>query len=258
MQGLHEVPGFDGAVEPIPAKPRALWCWLRGEDRGELLHRGRHLSEEIADAFALDSVTDAFRHREGRDLTGYEDGTENPRDAAAADAAIVINRGPGLDGSSFVAVQNGSTTWVASNASPDEQDAIIGRRREDNVELADAPSSSHVKRTAQESFDPTAFLLRRSMPWIDGKASGLMFVAFGRSLFRLRGKAAPDDWTRRRHQRCTVPLLAPHQHQLLLVPAGLRGPARPAGTWPLKVEHQSSPSRPNQRSRRPKKNHPNF
>jgi porphyrinogen peroxidase len=39
-----------------------------------------------------------------------------------------------------------------------------------------------VKRTAQESFTPEAFVLRRSMPWADGTRAGLMFVAFGRTL----------------------------------------------------------------------------
>ena len=62
-----------------------------------------------------------------------------------------------------------------------EQDASIGRRRDDNEELEDAPPSAHVKRTAQESFDPEAFVLRRSMPWAEGVRAGLVFVAFGRS-----------------------------------------------------------------------------
>ncbi|HPO21154.1 MAG TPA: Dyp-type peroxidase, partial [Rubrivivax sp.] len=62
-----------------------------------------------------------------------------------------------------------------------QQDDAIGRRRSDNAELDDAPASAHVKRTAQESFEPEAFLLRRSMPWCDGLRSGLMFVAFGKS-----------------------------------------------------------------------------
>jgi putative iron-dependent peroxidase len=38
-----------------------------------------------------------------------------------------------------------------------------------------------VKRTAQESFEPEAFILRRSMPWADDTGAGLVFVAFGRS-----------------------------------------------------------------------------
>jgi len=33
----------------------------------------------------------------------------------------------------------------------------VGRRRNDNEELDDAPESAHVKRTAQESFGPEAF-----------------------------------------------------------------------------------------------------
>ena len=64
---------------------------------------------------------------------------------------------------------------------PGEQDATIGRRRSDNEEIDDAPPSAHVKRTAQESFDPEAFVVRRSMPWADGSRVGLVFVAFGRS-----------------------------------------------------------------------------
>jgi len=62
-----------------------------------------------------------------------------------------------------------------------EQDATFGRRREDNEEMDDAPPSAHVKRTAQESFDPEAFVLRRSMPWAEGARAGLVFVAFGRA-----------------------------------------------------------------------------
>ena len=68
------------------------------------------------------------------------------------------------------------------NMSQTDQDHTIGRRRSDNEEIDDAPESAHVKRTAQESFDPEAFLLRRSMPWSGPNAEGLVFVAFGHSL----------------------------------------------------------------------------
>ena len=64
----------------------------------------------------------------------------------------------------------------------EEQDNIMGRRKSDNEELDDAPESAHVKRTAQESFTPEAFIVRRSMPWTENGKSGLMFVAFGRTL----------------------------------------------------------------------------
>jgi putative iron-dependent peroxidase len=62
-----------------------------------------------------------------------------------------------------------------------ERDDVIGRRQSDDVELEDAPQSAHVKRTAQEDYDPPAFLVRRSMPWADAEGEGLLFIAFGKS-----------------------------------------------------------------------------
>ena len=79
----------------------ALWLWLRGE----LLHRGREIEKALSPAFGLDRVIDAFRYARGRDLSGNEDGTESPAREAAIAAAIVQGQGTGLDGGSFVAVQ---------------------------------------------------------------------------------------------------------------------------------------------------------
>jgi putative iron-dependent peroxidase len=182
------VPGlrsFAGAVGPgleLPATPAALWCWLRGDDRGDLLHLTRSLQAGVADAFALEQVVEAFRHGSGRDLSGYEDGTENPTGEAALRAAFVGGQGAGLDGGSFVAVQQWLHDFGRLEAmSPQQRDDVIGRRLGDNQELEHAPESAHVKRTAQESFTPEAFMLRRSMPWAEGPRAGLVFVAFGHS-----------------------------------------------------------------------------
>jgi putative iron-dependent peroxidase len=77
------------------------------------------------------------------------------------------------------------------------QDCLIGRERVSNDELADAPAYAHVKRTAQESFDPPSFVVRRSMPWSDETREGLVFVAFGANLDaferQLRRMAGLDD-----------------------------------------------------------------
>jgi putative iron-dependent peroxidase len=169
IAGLRELPPRAGAGFAVPSTPVALWCWLRGEDRGELVHRTRDLAAAVAPAFRLESVIEAFQHADSRDLTGYEDGTENPQDEAAVAAAVLQGAGSGLDGSSFAAVQQWQHDLDRFQAmSRAEQDATIGRRRDDNVEIADAPPSAHVKRTAQESFAPEAFVVRRSMPWAEG------------------------------------------------------------------------------------------
>jgi putative iron-dependent peroxidase len=183
VPGLHEFPPRTAAGIEVPSTPAALWVWLRGEDRGALLHRSRAIEATLAPAFRATRVIDAFQYGESRDLTGYEDGTENPRDAAAVEAAVASGIGPGYDGSSYVAVQQWEHDLARFEAmAGPERDAMMGRRLEDNEEIDDAPPAAHVKRTAQESFDPAAFVVRRSMPWAEGARAGLVFVAFGRSM----------------------------------------------------------------------------
>lgn len=180
IQGMRDFPPHVGAGIDIPSTPFSLWCWLRGEDRGDLVHRSRSLRHALAQAFHLEQVIDAFKHGQSRDLSGYEDGTENPEGDEAIEAAIVSGMGPGLDGSSFVAVQQWVHNLDRFQAMPQaERDNVIGRRVSDNKEMDDAPVSAHVKRATQESFEPEAFMLRRSMPWASETREGLVFVAFG-------------------------------------------------------------------------------
>jgi len=182
IAGLRTFPPHVGPGLEAPATHGALWCWLRGADRGELIHRARGIERIVSPVFRLEKTIDAFRYGSGLDLTGYEDGTENPKGEDAVAAAIVESRNRPLAGSSFVAVQQ----WVHSlnrfeAMTAEEQDFTIGRHKSDNEEIGDAPPSAHIKRTAQESFEPAAFVLRRSMPWADETREGLVFVAFGKS-----------------------------------------------------------------------------
>lgn len=182
VPGLRTLQAQTGPGIEIPSTPAALWCWLRGNDRGEIFHRSRQIESMLAPGFALDDVIDSFQYDQNRDLSGYEDGTENPEGDEAIQAAIVKEQGPGLDGGSFVAVQQWLHDFEMFNTmTTEEQDNAIGRHISDNEEFDEAPNSAHVKRAAQESFEPEAFILRRSMPWTEGMAAGLVFVAFGKS-----------------------------------------------------------------------------
>ena len=193
IDGLRPFPALSGPGCHVPSTQADLWVWLRGTDRGDIAHSARALANVLRPAFRCDRNVDGFKYRGGLDLSGYEDGTENPEGDDAVEAAI--DQG---SGASFVAVQQ----WVHDlnhfeTLPQDERDNIIGRRQSDNEELDDAPVSAHVKRTAQESFDPEAFVVRRSMPWADAGGEGLMFVAFGKSLdafeAQLRRMTGQDD-----------------------------------------------------------------
>jgi putative iron-dependent peroxidase len=183
IAGLRTFAAMSGPACSVPSTQQALCFLLRGPDRGAVFDLTQDIRELVADAFLLVDSVDTFKYREGRDLTRFEDGTENPKGKLARKAAIV-GEGP-LEGSSFVAVQR----WVHDlgrfrKFEEARREELIGRRAESNEEIEDAPESAHVKRTAQESFDPEAFMVRRSMPWATAEQEGLEFVAFVESLDR--------------------------------------------------------------------------
>jgi putative iron-dependent peroxidase len=182
IPGVREFPCHVEAGFEVSSTPAALWCWLRGTDRGERVHRTRNLEAVVADTFALTSIINGFQHGEGRDRTGQEDGTESPRDASAVAAAVVPRQVPWLAGSSCVVVQRWVLDFRRFEAMTGAgQDGSIGRRLADHTEIADAPPSAHVQRVVQESFDPEAFFLRRSMPWVERDRAGLVCVPLGPS-----------------------------------------------------------------------------
>lgn len=182
VPGLHGFTVLSGPGCTSPATQQALWFLLSSSDRSQVFNITETLQALLAEAFVLDNAQDTFIYAGGRDLTGYEDGTENPKGDDAEVAALATGEA-GLQGSSFVAVQRWQHDLARFNAHPPEvRNAMIGRDKESNDELEDAPETAHVKRTAQEDYEPPAFMLRRSMPWIAGKDKGLEFIAFGHSL----------------------------------------------------------------------------
>jgi len=166
LPGLRAFPELPAARPAIPVTQHALWLWLRGGEPGDLLLQGHAVEALAAPAFTRVQAIDSFRHRDSRDLTGYEDGTENPKDEAAVEAAIAQGLGAGIDGSSFAAVQQWLHDFPTFDAMPrSEQDNCFGRRR--------------------------------SMPWVAGADAGLVFLAFGKSFdayeAQLRRMTGHDD-----------------------------------------------------------------
>ncbi len=190
--GLRPFPALPGVGVAVPSTQGALWLMLHGADRGVVADAAERARVALGDAYRVADDVELFKYQEGRDLSGYVDGTENPKDDAAVEAAIAA------DGSSFVAVQRWvhDLGWLSRQPAAD-RDNMVGRRSSDNEEMGDAPEYAHVKRSAQESYDPPAFMVRRSMPYINRREKGLLFIAYGESLDRyervLRRMAGLED-----------------------------------------------------------------
>jgi putative iron-dependent peroxidase len=182
VPGLRSFPAMSAPGCAVPSTQQPLWILVTAADQSGVFDIFKKVEALTAEAFVLADSMPTFIHAGRRDLTGYEDGTENPKGKAAV-AAAVVAEGRGLAGSSFVAVQRWEHDLDHFNGHSERvRDAMMGRRRRGNAELPRAPATAHVKRSTQEDFDPPAFMMRRSMPWATVWGQGLEFIAYGRSL----------------------------------------------------------------------------
>ncbi|OTA17738.1 formate acetyltransferase [Xenorhabdus beddingii] len=124
--------------------------------------------------------THGFRWIEERDLSGFIDGTENPKGSECAEVALIQE---GRDqGGSYVVVQryeHNLNKW--HRFSDEEQEKMIGRTKKDSIELEEhvRNQTSHVSRVVIEENGEELAILRRSLPY--GTASGkqgLFFIAY--------------------------------------------------------------------------------
>lgn len=181
--GMKAYQSLNDALSPILQYDLVLW--LRSDDRGSLYHLWRQCDQVLKDAFSCAHVVNAYTYQNKYDLSGFEDGTENPEGDDVDTVAIVASEQKGLEGASYWALQQWQHdfTWL-DKASQAQKESCVGRSLDDNREFEDNPPHAHVKRTAQESFSPEANMWRRSMPWNDLQAnSGLMFSCFATSFY---------------------------------------------------------------------------
>jgi porphyrinogen peroxidase len=194
--GLRAMGPIGNGRRAFPATQGDLWMLVPGASAGAAYARSAALSAALPPQLALLEANSMFRFRDGRDLTGFRDGTENPQGEDALRAALL--REPGCEGGSFALVQRYVHRQAAfAQLDASQQSLVFGRDRDTDVELEDAPASAHVKRAAQESFEPPTYLWRRAMPWGTPLRHGSQFIAFMADLDAaermLRRMAGLDD-----------------------------------------------------------------
>ena len=179
------IKGLDGHV--APATQRDLFLWLHGNRRDELFACALQWRDALTGCATLAAQAHGFRFRDSRDLTGFVDGSANPRGEARYPVAL-IDAGP-CAGGSFVFAQRWVHDLAGFNALPvAEQERVIGRTKADSVELeGDAmPADSHVSRTDIKRDGAALKLYRRSSPVGGIEDAGLYFLAFSAEVERYR------------------------------------------------------------------------
>jgi len=170
----------------LPGTQNDILFWIHS------LHHDNNFDQALVIQRCLRPVAElvlelpGFKYHDSRDLTGFVDGSANPRGDDARLAAL-IPAGETGEGGSFVLTQQ----WVHdlekfNQLSQTEQEHVIGRTKPDSVEFAedDMPSDSHVSRTDVKLDDKALKIYRRSTPYGSVTQHGLYFIAFSCELMR--------------------------------------------------------------------------
>lgn len=139
--------------------------------------------ELLSGSVELIEQTKCFRFLDGRDLTGFVDGTENPQGFKRREVALVQDeQDSDFAGGSYLHVQRYHHNMALWNNLPlKEQEDTIGRTKRDNIEYAseDKPMTAHVKVVNLKDDEGKSMeILRQSMPYGDVKEQGLLFVSY--------------------------------------------------------------------------------
>jgi putative iron-dependent peroxidase len=195
---------FEGIAGPpgrtAPASQHDVWIWISAASPDETWERARAATLTIADAAELRAEQQGFTYRGGRDVTGFIDGTANPKGRRAAEVALVPSGSPGEGGSHVLAMRWRHDLSRFQKLPIEDQERVFGRTKADSVELspAEKPAEAHIARV--EVADPSGEeleIFRRSVPWGSAEEQGLYFVAFSSDsgryatmLARMFGKAS--------------------------------------------------------------------
>jgi putative iron-dependent peroxidase len=178
LQGFREILGTEG--RGAPATQHDAWMWISGSTPDITFDHARAATRAVADVASLAAEQPGFTYHEGRDETGFVDGTANPPVRRAAEVALVPPGEPGQGGSHVLAMR-----WVhdldAFHRLPTrEQERVIGRTKPDSVELSQAEGSptGHISRVQIEAEGEELEIFRRSVPFGTVDEHGLYFVAF--------------------------------------------------------------------------------
>ena len=183
---LHGFREFHGGSRHAVSTPGDILFHIRAARMDLCFELATQFMARLGTAVTPVDEVHGFQYFDDRDLIGFVDGTENPTNQAAADAAIIGEEDAGFAGGSYVIVQKYLHDMPAWNAlSTEAQERIIGRTKLSDIELEDGikPTSAHNALTIIEENGKEIKILRDNMPFGDVARGefGTYFIGYARS-----------------------------------------------------------------------------
>jgi len=185
----------------MPATQADIWAWFSAGSYDVVFDMGTEAVASIAQYAELTREVRGWSYRHNRDLTGFQDGTENPT-LDAAPEIVVIGDGPGKGGSVLLFQMWKHRENAFTGLPQDKQEAIIGRTKPDSVEFDEKrmPPDSHVSRTTLDVDGKELKIFRRNVPYGTVSDHGTLFIGFcaqqmplQRMLEQMAGIGGPRD-----------------------------------------------------------------
>lgn len=178
---LRPFPAMEHDGYAMPGEPFDILVQIRS-DRADVNHlMGIQICAMLSNSVDLVEQIKGFRYLDGRDLTGFVDGTNNPKGMRKRQVALVGPEDPDFAGGSYIHVQryrHHLRRWEALDVL--EQEKVMGRTKIKNQEFASSkkPPTSHIRRTdITDDFGQPMEILRQSMPYGDMRIQGLYFMS---------------------------------------------------------------------------------
>ncbi|MBD0403836.1 Dyp-type peroxidase [Flammeovirga sp. EKP202] len=171
----------------MPSTQADLYFRVLGTDQSSVLDATLQIEDILKDIFEVVLSENGFVYKDNRDLTGFVDGSANPKEEQKYLAALIPANEIGANGS-FVFHQKWVHDLDKFNQLPVAvQEKIIGRTKEDSIELEgdDMPENSHVSRTDAKHDGVAMKIWRRSFPYGSALEKGLFFIAYTCDPFRV-------------------------------------------------------------------------
>lgn len=183
---LAPFPAMQSDDRIAPKNSYDIYVEIRS-DRADVNHIvSTKVCQLLGDGVELIEQVQAFRFLDGRDLTGFVDGTENPQGLHRRTVALVKEQDDAsFAGGSYLHTQryqHNLKLW--DSLAEHEQEDVYGRTKLDNVEYesADKALTAHTKRTSLKDEQGNSLeIVRQSMPYGDMKRKGLFFVSYCQS-----------------------------------------------------------------------------
>jgi porphyrinogen peroxidase len=187
---LHAFREIRSGARHAVSTPGDLLFHIRAKRMDLCFELATQIMAQIGNAVSAVDEVHGFRFFDDRDIIGFVDGTENPRNEAAMEAALIGAEDAAFAGGSYVIVQkylHDLDGW--NQLSTETQERIIGRTKLSDIELDDSvkPAYAHNALTTITEDGKEVKILRDNMPF--GRAGsgefGTYFIGYSRAPRRI-------------------------------------------------------------------------